>query len=59
MRSADGFTTTDRVSTKTKVVADKLAATIASVKVEDRVRVVATQKGTTVTANRMDDRGAR
>ncbi|WP_375431194.1 hypothetical protein [uncultured Friedmanniella sp.] len=47
------------MSTKTKVVADKLAATIASVKVEDRVRVVATQKGTTVTANRMDDRGAR
>ncbi|WP_375422824.1 hypothetical protein [uncultured Friedmanniella sp.] len=59
VHSADGFTKTYRVSAKTKVRSDKKAATIAAVKIHDRVRVVATHKGSTVTANRIADRGAK
>jgi hypothetical protein len=57
--SKDGFTKTYKVGAKTKVRVEKKAAAIAAVKTHDRVRVVATKKGSTVTANRIADRGAK
>lgn len=59
VHSADGFTKTYKVVSTTKVRADKKVATIAAVKTHDRVRVVATKKGSTITANRIADRGAK
>jgi hypothetical protein len=59
VHSADGFTRTYQVGSKTKVRVQKKAATIAGVRTHDRVRVVATKKGSTVTANRIADRGAK
>jgi hypothetical protein len=38
---------------------EKKLATIGGVKAHDRVRVVATRKGSTVTANRIVDRGVK
>jgi hypothetical protein len=57
--SADGFRATYRVDAKTKVRKDKQPATIADVKTADRVRVVATQDGSTTTATSIRDRGPR
>lgn len=59
VRSNDGFTKTYKIGSKTKVRADKKVAAIAAVKTNDRVRVVATKKGSTVTANRIADHGAK
>jgi len=57
--SADGFTATYVVDAKTKVRKDKQPAAIGDVKTADRVRVVATQDGSTATAKSIRDRGAK
>ena len=59
VRSADGFTKSYTVGPKTKVRVDKQAGSIAGVQTKDRVRVVATKKGSTVTASRIADRGPK
>jgi hypothetical protein len=59
VKSKDGFTATYTVSAKTKVRKDKVAAAIADVVAGDRVRVVATKDGSTLTANRIGDHGTK
>lgn len=56
VRSTDGFTATYVVDATTKIREAKEKATIAAVKTGDRVRVVATKDGSTLTATRIADR---
>lgn len=57
--SKDGFTQTYVVDSGTKVRVHKQSSTIAAVKTQDRVRVVASTKGSALTAKRIGDRGTR
>lgn len=57
VKSADGFTATYTVDATTKVRKNAEEAKISDVKVQDRVRVVATDDGSTVTAKVIRDRG--
>jgi hypothetical protein len=59
VKSADGFTATYAVDAKTKVRVDKEPGKISEVKAADRVRVVATEDGSTATAKSIADRGAK
>jgi hypothetical protein len=56
VKSTDGFTATYVVDAKTKVRQAKQQAAIGDVKTGDKVRVVATKDGSTLTANRIADR---
>lgn len=59
VKSKDGFTATYRVEAKTKVKKDKKTAAIADVKAADRVRIVATKDGSTLTAKTIGDHGTK
>jgi hypothetical protein len=59
VKSKDGFTATYRIDAKTKVKKDKKAAAIADVKAADRVRIVATKDGSTLTAKTIGDHGTK
>ena len=56
VRSTDGFSATYAVDATTKVRQAKEKTTIADVKSGDKVRVVATKNGSTLTATRVADR---
>lgn len=57
--SSDGFTARYVVDSSTKIRVNKAEASIAEVKAADRVRIVATKDGSTVTATRIVVRGPR
>jgi hypothetical protein len=59
VKSVDGFTATYTVDAKTKVRKEKKAATIATIKTADRVRVRAVEHGSTATAKVIRDHGAK
>jgi hypothetical protein len=59
VKSVDGFSATYAVDAKTRVRKGKKAATIATVKTADRVRVRATDHGSTSTATVIRDHGAK
>jgi hypothetical protein len=56
VKSKDGFSATYVVDAKTKVRQAKEQAAIGDVKTGDKVRVIATKDGSTLTANRIADR---
>ncbi|MBV9140066.1 MAG: hypothetical protein JO115_03970 [Pseudonocardiales bacterium] len=57
VRSADGFTATYAVGDSTKVRKDRKDSDISQVVANDRVTVVATKAGNTITATRIRDTG--
>jgi Domain of unknown function (DUF5666) len=57
VRSADGFTATYTVNNSTKIRKDRKASDISQVATNDRVIVLATKAGNTVTATRINDTG--
>lgn len=57
--SNDGFTATYVVDGQTKVRLEKAETGISDVKTADRVRIVATKEGSTLTATRIADRGPK
>jgi hypothetical protein len=59
VKSVDGFSATYAVDAKTRVRKEKKAATITTVKPADRVRVRATDDGSTSTATVIRDHGAK
>jgi hypothetical protein len=59
VKSKDGFTATYRTDAKNKMKKDKKAAGVADVKAADRVRIVATKDGSTLTAKTIGDHGTK
>jgi Domain of unknown function (DUF5666) len=57
VRSADGFTATYVVNNSTKIRKNRLASDISQVVANDRVMVLATKTGNTVTAEHITDTG--
>lgn len=57
--STDGFTATYVIDAKTTVHKNKAKTTTAEVKTADRVRVIATKDGATLTASKIGDRGPK
>jgi hypothetical protein len=58
VKSEDGFTGTYLLNADTRVRKEKQEATLSDIKPEDRVRVLATKDGSTLTAKAIRDRGA-
>jgi hypothetical protein len=56
VKSKDGFTANYQVTSTTKIRKAKEASTISAVEVNDKVRVVATKDGATLTAKKIMDR---
>lgn len=59
VKSVDGFSATYSTTSQTKVRKDKATSSVSAVQVNDRVRVIGTKDGSTITLKSIGDRGPK